>query len=108
MNSYVLLAAAIICEVFGSSMLKISNGFKKIIPSIGVILGMGLAFYSLSLALKTIPLGTAYAIWSGVGTALTALIGVIIYKEHFNLKKLIGLLLIIVGVVIMKLSGGSH
>lgn len=108
MNSYVLLAAAIICEVFGSSMLKISNGFKKIIPSIGVVLGMGLAFYSLSLALKTIPLGTAYAIWSGVGTALTALIGVIIYKEHFNLKKLIGLLLIIGGVVIMKLSGGSH
>lgn len=108
MNSYVLLAAAIICEVFGSSMLKISNGFKKIIPSIGVILGMGLAFYSLSLALKTIPLGTAYAIWSGVGTALTALIGVIIYKEHFNRKKLIGLLLIIGGVVIMKLSGGSH
>ena len=108
MNSYVLLAAAIICEVFGSSMLKISNGFKKIIPSIGVVLGMGLAFYSLSLALKTIPLGTAYAIWSGVGTALTALIGVIIYKEHLNGKKLIGLLLIIGGVVIMKLSGGSH
>ncbi|MBY3620754.1 multidrug efflux SMR transporter [Acinetobacter sp. CUI P1] len=108
MNSYVLLATAIICEVFGSSMLKVSNGFKRIFPSIGVILGMGLAFYSLSLALKTIPLGTAYAIWSGVGTALTALIGVVIYKENFNRKKLLGLLLIIGGVIIMKLSGGAH
>ncbi|AWV33695.1 MULTISPECIES: multidrug efflux SMR transporter [Paenibacillus] len=108
MNSYVLLATAIICEVFGSSMLKVSNGFKKILPSIGVVLGMGSAFYCLSLALSTIPLGTAYAIWSGVGTALTALIGVIIYKENFNLKKLLGLILIIGGVVIMKLSGGSH
>ncbi|MEK3943954.1 multidrug efflux SMR transporter [Paenibacillus sp. FSL R7-0048] len=108
MNSYLLLATAIICEVFGSSMLKVSNGFKKILPSIGVVLGMGSAFYCLSLALSTIPLGTAYAIWSGVGTALTALIGVIIYKENFNLKKLLGLILIIGGVVIMKLSGGSH
>ncbi|MNB99328.1 Multidrug resistance protein EbrA [compost metagenome] len=108
LNSYVLLATAIICEVFGSSMLKVSNGFKKILPSIGVVLGMGSAFYCLSLALSTIPLGTAYAIWSGVGTALTALIGVIIYKENFNLKKLLGLILIIGGVVIMKLSGGSH
>ncbi|WP_449600044.1 DMT family transporter [Paenibacillus sp. Marseille-Q9583] len=108
MNSYVLLATAIICEVFGSSMLKVSNGFKRVFPSIGVILGMGLAFYSLSLALKTIPLGTAYAIWSGVGTALTAIIGVVIYKENFNLKKLLGLLLIIGGVIIMRLSGGAH
>ncbi|KAA1191592.1 DMT family transporter [Paenibacillus sp. B2(2019)] len=108
MNSYVLLATAIICEVFGSSMLKVSNGFKRVFPSIGVILGMGLAFYSLSLALKTIPLGTAYAIWSGVGTALTAIIGVVFYKENFNRKKLLGLLLIIGGVIIMKLSGGAH
>ena len=108
MNSYVLLATAIISEVFGSSMLKVSNGFKRVFPSIGVILGMGLAFYSLSLALKTIPLGTAYAIWSGVGTALTAIIGVVIYKENFNRKKLLGLLLIIGGVIIMKLSGGAH
>lgn len=108
MNAYVFLATAIICEVFGSSMLKVSNGFKKILPSMGVVIGMGLAFYSLSLALKTIPLGTAYAIWSGAGTALTALLGVLLYKEHFNLKKLLGLLLIIAGVVIMKLSGGTH
>ncbi|OPH59037.1 quaternary ammonium transporter [Paenibacillus ferrarius] len=109
MNSFVLLAAAILAEVFGSSMLKMSNGFKKLFPSLGVVMGMGLAFYCLSLSLKVIPLGTAYAIWSGAGTALTALIGVVIYKEKLNLKNYLGLVLIIGGVVMMKLSvDGSH
>ncbi|MFC9599142.1 DMT family transporter [Peribacillus butanolivorans] len=109
MNPYVILGIAIISEVFGSSMLKVSNGFKKVFPSIGVIIGMGIAFYCLSLSLKTIPLGTAYAIWSGIGTALTALVGVIVYKERFNLKKFLGLVLIIGGVVVLKLSsGGAH
>ncbi|WP_342512493.1 multidrug efflux SMR transporter [Sporosarcina sp. FSL K6-1522] len=106
MNPYIILAIAIISEVFGSSMLKVSNGFKKMLPTMGVILGMGLAFYCLSLALKTIPLGTAYAIWSGVGTALTAIVGVIVYKERLHAKKLMGLALIIGGVVVLKLSSG--
>ncbi|MFC5649527.1 DMT family transporter [Paenibacillus solisilvae] len=108
MNSYVLLATAILAEIFGSSMLKVSNGFKKLFPSAGVLIGMGVAFYCLSLALKTIPLGTAYAIWSGAGTALTALLGVVLYKETFSSKKFLGLVLIIGGVVIMKLTGNSH
>lgn len=107
MNAYVILAVAIISEVFGSSMLKVSNGFKKLFPSIGVVIGFGAAFYLLSLALKAIPLGTAYAIWSGVGTALTALVGVIVYKESINLKKCLGLVLIICGVIVLKLSS-SH
>ncbi|MGN7396077.1 DMT family transporter [Peribacillus frigoritolerans] len=104
MNPYALLAIAILSEVFGSSMLKVSNGFKRLFPSIGVVIGMGLAFYCLSLSLITIPLGTAYAIWSGIGTALTALVGVIVYKESFNLKKFLGLVMIIGGVVVLKLS----
>jgi multidrug resistance protein EbrA len=109
LNPYIILAIAIVSEVIGSSMLKVSNGFKKLFPSIGVIIGMGIAFYCLSLSFKTIPLVTAYAIWSGVGTALTALVGVFVYKESFNLKKLLGLVLIIGGVVVLKLSsGGSH
>ena len=107
MNPYVILAVAIVSEVFGSSMLKVSNGFKKLFPTIGVIMGMGIAFYCLSLALKTIPLGTAYAIWSGVGTALTAVVGVIVYKEPFNVKKFVGLVLIIGGVIVLKLSSGN-
>ncbi|MCP1490345.1 multidrug efflux SMR transporter [Peribacillus frigoritolerans] len=107
MNPYAFLAIAILSEVFGSSMLKVSNGFKRLFPSIGVVIGMGLAFYCLSLSLITIPLGTAYAIWSGIGTALTALVGVIVYKENFNLKKFLGLVLIIGGVVVLKLSSGG-
>ncbi|ALF09626.1 DMT family transporter [Parageobacillus thermoglucosidasius] len=109
MNPYVILAAAIISEVFGSAMLKVSNGFAKWLPSIAVIIGYSASFYFLSLSLQAIPLGTAYAIWSGVGTALTALVGVIIYKESFNLKKFFGLVLITGGVIALKLSsGGSH
>jgi len=107
LNAYVILAVAIISEVFGGSMLKVSNGFKKLFPSIGVVIGYGAAFYLLSLSLKAIPLGTAYAIWSGVGTVLTALVGVIVYKESINLKKCLGLVLIICGVIVLKLSS-SH
>ncbi|WP_286197871.1 multidrug efflux SMR transporter [Bacillus sp. ISL-34] len=107
MNPYAFLAIAILSEVFGSSMLKVSNGFKRLFPSIGVVIGMGLAFYCLSLSLITIPLGTAYAIWSGIGTALTALVGVIVYKEGFNVKKFLGLVLIIGGVIVLKLSSGD-
>ncbi|GBG11015.1 quaternary ammonium transporter [Paenibacillus agaridevorans] len=107
-NAYLLLAVAIVSEVFGSSMLKLSDGFKRRMPSLGVVLGMGAAFYCLSLALAVIPLGTAYAIWSGLGTALTAMIGVIAFKERLDWKKGLGLILIIAGVVVMRLSGGGH
>ncbi|PTM57780.1 DMT family transporter [Desmospora activa] len=105
MNPYILLAAAILSEIFGSSMLKLSNGFQKVFASIGVVVGMGSSFYCLSLALKSIPLGTAYAIWAGVGTALTALVGVLFWKESFHVQKFFGMVLIIGGVVIIKLAG---
>ncbi|WP_054941010.1 DMT family transporter [Paenibacillus ihuae] len=109
MNPFVLLAFAIVSEVCGSSLLKLSDGFKRLYPSIGVILGLGSAFYLLSLALQSISLGTAYAIWSGAGTALTAMVGVFFYKERLNVKKVLGLLLIIGGVITLKLAtGGSH
>ncbi|GAB2540258.1 DMT family transporter [Gracilibacillus alcaliphilus] len=107
MNGYLLLITAIVGEVFGSSMLKASNGFKKLLPTLAIIMGYGIAFYTLSLSLKIIPLGMAYAIWSGLGTALTALAGVILYKEGFNSKKFIGLSLIIGGVILLNL-GGVH
>lgn len=107
MNAYLLLAISIIFEVFGSTMLKASNGFKKILPVVGIVIGYVLAFYTLSLSLKTLPLGLAYAIWSGVGTALTALVGIIIYKEGLSIKKLLGLGLIIGGVSILNM-GWTH
>lgn len=99
-----LLAISIISEVFGSSMLKASNGFKKISPTLGVIAGYGLAFYCLAITLKTLPLGMIYAFWSGMGTALTALVGIILYKEQINVKKAFGLCLIISGVIFLNIG----
>ncbi|MEH7237894.1 DMT family transporter [Bacillus sp. JJ1562] len=108
MNAYILLIIAIISEVFGSSMLKATDGFKKFLPSMGVMIGYGLAFYALSLSLTTLPLGVAYAIWAGVGTALTAIVGIIIYKEHIDMKKILGFFLIIGGVILLNVGGGHQ
>ncbi|MFD0586999.1 DMT family transporter [Paenibacillus sp. GCM10027627] len=109
MNPYFMLAFAIVSEVFGSTMLKLSKGFTKKLPAIGVLIGMGTAFYLMSQTLQTLPLGTVYAIWSGAGTALTATIGIVVWKEHLDWKKALGLVCIIAGVVVMKLaSDGSH
>ncbi|MBG9586322.1 DMT family transporter [Cytobacillus firmus] len=107
MNAYFLLALAIVSEVAGSSLLKAADGFKKLLPSLGVIIGYSVAFYALSLSLKTLPLGVAYAIWAGLGTVLTALVGIFIYKENVNGKKLLGLALIVGGVILLN-SGGGH
>lgn len=104
MNAYILLIAAIISEVFGSSMLKFSNGFRNLLPSLGVVFGYGLSFYALSLTLQTLPLGLTYAIWAGIGTALTAMVGMVIFKESFHLKKLLGLTLIIIGVTLLNVE----
>ena len=102
MNAFVLLTFAIISEVFGSSLLKLTDGFKRILPTLGVVIGYGVAFYTLSLTLTELPLGMVYAIWAGMGTALTAMVGIIVYKEVFNIKKLTGILLIIAGVVLLN------
>ncbi|USK68636.1 DMT family transporter [Peribacillus asahii] len=99
---YLWLAIAIMAEVFGSSMLKLTGGFKKLVPTIGVIIAYGIAFYALSLSLSYLPLGVAYAIWAGAGTALTALVGVVVYKEGLDMKKSLGILLVIGGVVLLK------
>lgn len=108
MKAFAFLFISIISEVFASSMLKQTDGFKRILPSIGVLVGYGTAFYFLSLTLQSLAIGTAYAIWAGVGTALTAIIGVIFYKELMNRKKLYGILFIIIGVIVLNLAGGGH
>lgn len=107
MRGYLALSIAIISEIIGTTMLKLSDGFSNVLPSIGVVIGMGLAFYSLSISLRTIPLSTAYAIWSGVGTALTALIGILIWNDPFNLLTGISLLIIIGGLVLLNSSDSS-
>ncbi|MFQ3632941.1 DMT family transporter [Roseiflexus sp.] len=103
-----LLFGAIICELIGTNALKAADGFTRLLPTLLVIAGYGASFYLMSLSLRTIPLGIAYAIWSGLGTAIIAVIGVIVWREHLNSAGVIGIVLIIVGVVLLNMFGGSE
>ncbi|GIO26581.1 quaternary ammonium compound efflux SMR transporter QacH [Ornithinibacillus bavariensis] len=105
---YLFLALAIVGELIGSSLLKASEGFSKPFPTIGVIIAFVGCFFFLSLSLKTIPLNTAYAIWSGIGIIATTIISVLIWKEKINAASIAGITLIIVGVVILNLFGPGH
>ncbi|WP_226668139.1 DMT family transporter [Metabacillus litoralis] len=102
--AYLLLFISIVLEVFGSTMLKFSEGFKKLFPSIFVVVGYGLAFYLLSIVLKTLPLGIVYATWSGIGTIFTVCVGVYLFKEKLNKQGYVGIGLLVVGLVIMNMS----
>lgn len=104
MKGYLFLSISIISELVATSLLKLSDGMSVLLPSVVVAVGYGLAFYFLSLSLKTIPLSLAYAIWSGVGTALTALIGVIFWGEVLTILMLVGIVFIIGGVVLLNSS----
>jgi small multidrug resistance pump len=99
---YFYLALAIIFEVVGSSFIKTCEGFTKIIPSLVVITAYIVAFYFLSLCLKTIPLSIAYSIWAGVGIVLTVLISVFIFKQNIDLPAIIGIFFILIGVLIIN------
>lgn len=103
MNAYLLLLGAIICEVIATSSLKLSNGFTNLVFSIITIIGYSASFYILSLALKTIPVGIAYAIWSGIGIIIISLIAWIFLKQSLDFAALIGMGFIIFGVVIINL-----
>jgi small multidrug resistance pump len=101
--AYVYLALAILAEVAGTSALKASEEFTKLIPSIIVVAGYGLAFYLMTLVLRTIPIGITYAVWSGVGIVLIAVVGAIFYKQIPDVAAIIGMALIISGVVVIHL-----
>jgi small multidrug resistance pump len=98
-----LLAAAIASEIVATSSLKASAGFTRLGPSAAVIAGYATAFYCLSLCLKTVPIGIAYAIWSGVGTAVVALIGFLAFRERLHPAQVAGIALIIAGVALLRL-----
>ena len=100
---YLYLAIAIIAEVIATSSLKASEEFTKIIPSALVVIGYGVAFYSLSVVLKTIPIGIAYAIWAGLGIVLITISGMILFNQTPDAPAIIGMTLIILGVVIIHL-----
>ena len=107
MNAWVYLGLAILAEVIATSALKASNGFSQWTPSLVVVAGYGIAFYCLSLALRNVPLGIAYAIWSGAGTALIALIGAVLYKQKLDPAALLGIGLIVAGVLVLNLFSKS-
>ena len=96
------LAIAIVAEVTGTSALKAAEGFTRLVPSLVVVAGYLIAFYFLSLSLRTIPIGIAYAVWSGIGIALLALIGWMIYGQSLDTPAIVGLALIVTGVVVLN------
>lgn len=103
MQNWIFLSVAIISEVIATSALNASNGFLRLWPSLIAIVGYVVAFYFLSLTLRSIPVGVAYAIWSGAGVALISLIAWVIFKQALDTPTIIGLLLIIAGVVVLNL-----
>ncbi|WP_409937445.1 DMT family transporter [Paraburkholderia sp. BCC1885] len=103
MPPYALLAIAIVAEVIATSALRASEGFSRWLPAMVVVLGYGIAFYCLSLTLRSIPVGIVYAIWSGVGIVLISLVAVVLYRQVPDLPAIIGLGLIISGVVVLNL-----
>lgn len=103
MTSWLWLAFAIVAEVVATSALKSSDGFSKLVPSAIVIVGYGISFYALSVALKAIPIGLAYSVWAGLGTVLVALIAWLVYGQKLDTWAVVGIGLIISGVCVMNL-----
>jgi len=95
---YVYLATAIIAEVIATSALKASHEFTRLIPSLIVITGYAVAFYFMTLTIRTLPIGITYAIWSGLGIVLISIVGAVFYKEIPDVPAMIGMALIILGV----------
>ncbi len=107
MNSWICLAGAIVLEVAGTTAMKLSEGFTRIVPSVLIFLFYGLSFTALTFALKKIDVSIAYAVWSGVGTALIALIGFAFFREPVTMLKIASLGLIIAGVVGLNLASSN-
>jgi len=100
--AYFYLALAIVAEVAATSALKASDEFTKLVPSLIVIGGYGVAFYLLALVLRAIPLGITYAVWAGLGIVLVAMMGAILYRQIPDLPAIMGMGLIVAGVVVIN------
>lgn len=105
--SYGALFIAITCEIIATSALKQTQEFTRLVPSLICLAGYAAAFYSLSIALRSIPIGIAYAIWSGAGIVLISIIGMVFFKQYLDLAACIGLALIIAGVIIIHVFSKS-
>ncbi len=108
MPAFLLLSLAILSEVGATLALRMSDGFSRPMPSAIVVVGYGISFWFLALALKDIPVSLTYAIWSGVGTALVAIASVLAFGETMNVMKLASLAVIVLGVAGLSAAGGAH
>jgi len=107
MHPYLSLAIAIGSEVIATSALRAADGFSKLLPSVVVVIGYALAFVFLSLTLKSIPVGIAYAIWSGLGVVLISVVAYFVYGQVLDMPALIGMALIVAGVLVLNLFSKS-
>ena len=107
MRTWLFLGLAIASEVTATASLKATEGFTKLMPSIVVLAGYSAAFYFLSLTLEDIPIGVAYAVWSGVGVAAIALISVVYMDQKIDLAGVVGISLIVIGVIVLRLFSES-
>jgi len=103
MNTWIILLIAVIGEVVATTSLKLSEGFTKLVPSVVVVVGYAIAFYCLSITLKSIPLGIAYAVWSGLGIVTVSILGWLVFGQKLDIWALFGMFLIICGVLILNL-----
>ncbi|MCL4182363.1 MAG: QacE family quaternary ammonium compound efflux SMR transporter [Burkholderiaceae bacterium] len=102
MKPWLVLSAAIVAEVIATSALKSSDGFSRLWPSLLVVAGYGAVFFLLSLTLRVIPVGIAYAVWSGVGIVLIAVIAWLVHGQRLDLPAILGMALIVAGVVVLN------
>ncbi|MBB3213587.1 small multidrug resistance pump [Herbaspirillum sp. Sphag1AN] len=107
MPPYLLLGIAIVAEVIATSALRAADGFTRLWPSVLVVVGYAIAFIFLSLTLKSIPVGIAYAVWSGLGIVLISLVAYLVYGQTLDAPALIGMGLILAGVLVLNLFSKS-
>lgn len=106
-NPWVVLAVAIVLEVCGTLCLKMSNGMARLLPVVGVIVFYVSTFVLMAISMKTLEVGTAYAVWAGLGTALITVAGIVMFGESFAWTKVIGTALIVMGVVLLH-AASTH
>jgi small multidrug resistance pump len=105
--NWVYLGTAIVAEVIATTALKSSEGFTRLVPALVVVAGYGVAFYLLSLTLRSIPVGIAYALWSGVGIVLISIVGWLVHSQVLDRPAMIGIGLIVVGVIVINVFSRS-
>ncbi|AGQ31338.1 SMR family transporter [Serratia liquefaciens] len=103
MSGFMYLTMAVVAEVIATTMLKASEGFTRLWPSLVVVVGYGVAFWGLSMVVKTMPLGIVYAIWSGMGIVLVSIAAVFVYQQKLDWPAVLGMGLIIAGVLVINL-----